>query len=285
MSGFLTDAIDSLAVIITNNNPIEQSDYYGEDGLLRCGKCHTRKEGIYNFGEKLGEKKMPCLCKCKSEELDKQKEEERKWQFKRKCERLRKDGIADPSYLAQTFSKDDGRNPKISKICWEYAEHWDEMKADNIGILFYGSVGTGKSFQACCIAHALIDKGVSVCVTNFPRILNKLQGFGEDKQTFLDQLNRYDLLVIDDLGVERDTSYSVEQIFNIIDARSRSGKPLIVTTNLSLSDLKNPSSLEYSRIYDRILEMCPIKLKITGESRRTINTAEKCERAKRILGL
>ena len=96
----------------------------------------------------------------------------------------------------------------------------------------------------------MIDKQVRASVTNFPRILNKLQGFGEDKQEFLDKLSRYDLLVIDDLGVERDTSYSVEQVFNVIDARSRTGKPLIVTTNLSLADLQNPSSLGYARIYD-----------------------------------
>ncbi|MFR6094661.1 MAG: ATP-binding protein [Dysosmobacter welbionis] len=118
-----------------------------------------------------------------------------------------------------------------------------------------------------------------------PRILNKLQGFGEDKQEFLDKLSRYDLLVIDDLGVERDTSYSVEQVFNVIDARNRTGKPLIVTTNLSLADLQNPSSLGYARIYDRILEMCPIRLKLAGDSRRTQNAQERRDKAKRLLGL
>lgn len=134
-------------------------------------------------------------------------------------------------------------------------------------------------------SNALIDKQVRASVTNFPRILNKLQGFGEDKQEFLDKLSRYDLLVIDDLGVERDTSYSVEQVFNVIDARSRTGKPLIVTTNLSLADLQNPSSLGYARIYDRILEMCPIRLKLAGDSRRTQNAQERRDKAKRLLGL
>mgnify|MGYP007061853519 CR=1 FL=1 len=78
---------------------------------------------------------------------------------------------------------------------------------------------------------------------------------------------------------------SVEQVFNIIDARSRSGKPLIVTTNLSLTDLQNPPSLGYARIYDRILEMCPIKLKLSGDSRRTVNAAARRDRAKEILGM
>ena len=187
--------------------------------------------------------------------------------------------------VSQNFTQDDNRNARISDVCRRYVEHWPEMKADNIGILFYGGVGTGKSFLACCIANALIDKQVRASVTNFPRILNKLQGFGEDKQEFLDKLSRYDLLVIDDLGVERDTSYSVEQVFNVIDARNRTGKPLIVTTNLSLADLQNPSSLGYARIYDRILEMCPIRLKLAGDSRRTQNAQERRDKAKRLLGL
>lgn len=277
-------AVDTMAAAHRQNNPPEPEDYRDEEGLLCCGKCHTRKEGVYDFGEH-GKKVLPFLCKCQTEERDRREAEEKQRKFREECERRRKDGITDPSYLVQTFDQDDGRNQKTSEVCLKYVDHWEEMKADNIGILFYGGVGTGKSFLACCIANALIDKCVRVSVTNFPRILNKLQGFGEDKQEFLDKLNRYDLLVIDDLGVERDTSFSVEQVFNIIDARSRSGKPLIVTTNLSLADLQNPPSLGYARIYDRILEMCPIKLKLAGESRRTQNAAERRDKARKILGL
>lgn len=283
MAGVFENAMDAIAENARKNNPPDAQDYVDEEGLLCCGKCHTRKESFYNIGGDT--EKFPHLCQCQSEERERQEKEEERRRFREECERRRKDGITDPSYLVQTFAQDDGRNQKISDVCRKYVEHWDEMKADNIGILFYGGVGTGKSFLACCIANSLIDKCIRVSVTNFPRILNKLQGFGEDKQEFLDKLDRYDLLVIDDLGVERDTSYSVEQVFNVIDARSRSGKPLIVTTNLSLTDLQNPSSLGYARIYDRILEMCPIKLKLAGESRRTQNAADRRDKAKRILGL
>lgn len=283
MGNIFAATVDALAAKARANNEAEE-DYRDEEGLLCCGKCHTRKEGVYDFGD-AGKKILPFLCKCQTEERDRLEAEEKARRFRQECERLRKDGITDPSYLKQTFDQDDKRNQKISDVCRRYVDHWPEMKADNIGILFYGGVGTGKSFLACCIANALIDKQVRASVTNFPRILNKLQGFGEDKQAFLDKLGRYDLLVIDDLGVERDTSYSVEQVFNVIDARSRSGKPLIVTTNLSLADLQNPPSLGYSRIYDRILEMCPIKLKLTGDSRRTQNAQERRNRAKEILGL
>ena len=106
-----------------------------------------------------------------------------------------------------------------------------------------------------------------------------------ERQKRIDRLQHYSLLVIDDLGVERDTSYSVEQVYNVVDTRARSGKPVIITTNLSLKDLENPPSLAYKRIYDRVLEMCPIKLKLAGESRRTVNAAARRDRAKEILGM
>ena len=123
-------------------------------------------------------------------------------------------------------------------------------------------------------------------MTNFPRLLNAIQGtFDEERQRRIDSLQRYSLLVIDDLGVERDTAFSVEQVYNVIDTRARSGKPVIITTNLSMKDLQNPPSLAYKRIYDRVLEMCPIRLKMVGESRRAGNANERRDLARRLLGL
>lgn len=280
-----TDVLESIAQNARRGHE-RAGDYRGEDGLLYCGRCRTRKEHRLELDTDPPKVvTVPVMCKCEEERQEAQRKEEERIKFRQDCERLRRDGITDPSYLVNTFAQDDNRNPAVSDVCRKYVDHWDEMKADNIGILFYGGVGTGKSFLACCIANALIDRCVKASVTNFPRIMNRLQGFGEDKQSFLDKLNRYDCLVIDDLGVERDTSYSVEQIYNVVDARSRSGKPMIVTTNLSLDDLRNPSSMGYARIYDRVLEMCPIKLKLAGESRRTVNAAARRDRAKEILGM
>lgn len=240
-----TDVLESIAQNARRGHE-RAGDYRGEDGLLYCGRCRTRKEHRLELDTDPPKVvTVPVMCKCEEERQEAQRKEEERIKFRQDCERLRRDGITDPSYLVNTFAQDDNRNPAVSDVCRKYVDHWEEMKADNIGILFYGGVGTGKSFLACCIANALIDRCVKASVTNFPRIMNRLQGFGEDKQGFLDKLNRYDCLVIDDLGVERDTSYSVEQIYNVVDARSRSGKPLIVTTNLSLDDLRNPSSMGY----------------------------------------
>ena len=70
------------------------------------------------------------------------------------------------------------------------------------GLLIWGDVGTGKSFFAGCIANALLEKGVPVLMTNFSRILNTLTGMHfEDRNQFINNLNRYSLLIIDDLGI------------------------------------------------------------------------------------
>jgi DNA replication protein DnaC len=277
---------DSLAAQSRNN--YEEGDYTDSEGFLCCGKCHTRKEFVITLPEGFGQervKRVGVACQCKKEEMEKEKAAREREEFNRRMIMLQKDGITDPAYLRYTFDNDDMRNPEVSQVCRKYVENWDDMMKDNIGILFYGGVGTGKSFLACCIANALLEKLVTVSVTNFPRILNRLQGFDEERQAFIDKLQRYKLLVIDDLGVERDTSYSVEQVFNVVDTRSRSGMPLIVTTNLSMEDLKNPPSLAHSRIYDRVLEMCPIRLKLVGESRRTGNAIDRRDKARKLLGL
>jgi DNA replication protein DnaC len=277
---------DSLAAQSRNN--YEEGDYTDSEGFLCCGKCHTRKEFEITLPEGFGQervKRVGVACQCKKEEMEKEKAAREREEFNRRMIMLQKDGITDPAYLRYTFDNDDMRNPEVSQVCRKYVENWDDMMKDNIGILFYGGVGTGKSFLACCIANALLEKLVTVSVTNFPRILNRLQGFDEERQAFIDKLQRYKLLVIDDLGVERDTSYSVEQVFNVVDTRSRSGMPLIVTTNLSMEDLKNPPSLAHSRIYDRVLEMCPIRLKLVGESRRTGNSIDRRDKARKLLGL
>lgn len=270
----------------------EPEDYVDEDGFLCCGKCHDRKQMDVTLptglspGEDGKTIRVGRLCKCGQEKAERERQERERQEFETRMERLRRDGITDPAYLKHTFAQDDQRNPKISDVCRKYVDNWAEMKAQNIGILFYGDVGTGKSFLACAIANALLERLVSVSVTNFPRILNSLQGsFDDERQKRIDRLQHYSLLVIDDLGVERDTSYSVEQVYNVVDTRARSGKPVIITTNLSMKDLENPPSLAYKRIYDRVLEMCPIRLKMVGESRRASNASDRRDAARRILGL
>ncbi|NBH73966.1 AAA family ATPase [Clostridiaceae bacterium] len=199
------------------------------DGLIHCKKCHgSRQTVVPRFGGS-GYFMPRCLCPCKQ----------------------KAQGLPDRYLYDYTFANDNGQNPAMEKT-HAYVEHWKEAYRDNTGLLLFGDVGTGKSFFAGCIANALLDRDVPVLMTNFPSILNRQTGvFAEDRLAFIASL-----LVIDDLGVERNTEYAMEQIFTIIDSRYRSKKPLIVTTNLKLEEIKNPPDLAHARIYGRILERC-----------------------------
>lgn len=271
---------------IANTDTADPTDYTDEQGFLVCGKCHTRKQAEIQWPDNDGSsypRKVPVPCKCLAAQIAARDAEEERVQHEAYISRLRSNGIPDPAYRKHTFANDDHSSPKVSDVCSRYVANWEQMRDKNIGILFYGSVGTGKSFFACAIANALIEQGISAMVTGIPKILNQLQTFGDAKQEVLDKLQHCRLLVIDDLGVERDTSYGLEQIYNIIDTRSRANLPLIVTTNLDLPDLENPEEVQYKRIYDRILEMCPIRLKLAGKSRRIENADERKRIAREIL--
>ena len=98
-------------------------------------------------------------------------------------------------------------------------------------------------------------------------------------RTMYDEL---ELDILDDFGMERGTEYGLEQVYNVIDSRYRSRKPLIVTTNLTLEELQNPEDTPHARIYDRLIEMCS-PVCITGENFRKAKAREKMEQLKMLL--
>ena len=184
--------------------------------------------------------------------------------------------------LNWTFENDNGRSPQI-RHAHRYVEQWQIMRAENLGLLLWGGVGTGKSFLAGCIANALMEQEVPVRMTNFARILNELNGSFSSRNEVIDKLCRYPLLIIDDFGMERGTEYALEQIYNIVDSRYRSRKPLIVTTNLMLDEIRHPQDTAHARIYDRLLEMC-VPVSCIGVSFRKETAQEKLERLKLLIG-
>ena len=163
-------------------------------------------------------------------------------------------------------------------------QNFAQFREQGKGLLLFGSVGTGKTFHAACIANALIDTGVPCLVTNFARIANTVQGLFEGRQEYYDSLNKFPLLVLDDLSAERKTEYMQEIVFNVIDARYRAKLPLIVTTNLTREELMHPADITYQRIFSRLFEMCT-PIEIAGTDRRHDALKKDIAATKQLLGL
>ena len=257
----MKNSLDTIIEGLIQNVPRSDKEYVGSDGLLRCTVCDKRTETIINvFGK---DRKVKCICDCRKNELNEYKEIEKA----QEREKVKKVCFMQSNMADWTFANDDKQNKELSNAMLQYAEQFADFKKSGTGLLLYGSVGTGKTYYSACIANELIDKGYSVLMTNFSRLINQLQGKFEGRQEYIDSLNEYSLLIIDDLGAERNSEYMQETVFNIIDARYRSGLPFIITTNLSMNELMSTDSITHKRIYDRILERC-YPIKVSGNSRR-----------------
>jgi DNA replication protein DnaC len=148
----------------------------------------------------------------------------------------------------------------------------DDMK----GLLLYGPPGTGKTHLAACIANALMARYVPVLFTS----VIELTGLFEDELgEVLRRMRSAKLLVLDDLGAERSTDFKVEQVYNVVNSRCNDMKPMIVTTNCTLDEMRGEKDLRYRRIWERVRSMCrPVRM--DGESWRKRRTVEAIKRMK-----
>lgn len=261
---------------------LREGEYLDKSGLLYCNKCRTPRQKRIEILGKIMEPR--CMCACQTADYERREQMRKHREFLDMVSRNRSIGLPDPELRKHTFENDLGYNPKQTEMAKNYVRHWEELQETASGLLLWGSVGTGKSFLAGCIANALLDKGVPVIMTNFARLLNRLTDmYAGDRNAYIDSFKRYPLMIIDDLGVERNSEFAREQVFSVIDSRYRSQLPMIVTTNLSLQELQHPADLSRARIYDRILERCT-PIRVNDQNIRERNKKANIESAKQILG-
>ena len=257
----------------------KEGEYLGDDGLLYCGKCHTPVQCRKEILGKL--RTLPCTCKCRQEEMRRQKEEDEAQERMNTIRRLKSTGIQERHLLDWRFDVAE----ETDTIRWakHYVENWRKVRDKNLGLLLWGDVGTGKSFVAACIANALLEQAVPVLMTNFSRILNQMGAmYTEERYQYIASFNHYSLLIIDDLGIERSTEYAKEQVYAVIDERYKANLPLIITTNLTIRELRNPATVADARIYSRVLEMCT-PVQVSGGDRRQAVSRNKQELVKDVL--
>ena len=244
-----------------------EGDWVDSDGLLVCGKCGQKKEKILRPAwwdtDTLGVSgtKVRQLCKCDLEEMERQKEELEKVEAKLMVRRLRDASLMDRRFSQSTFEncKDTEENRDNIALCKRYAKNFDTMLEKNQGLLFHGPVGTGKSYAAACIANDLMARGIPVIMTSFVKLLEVTNDKWMEED-IMGKLSTSKLVIFDDLGAERGTEYANEKVYNFVDTRYRSGKPMIITTNIDLQDMMAAEDIRSTRIYDRIFETCyPVK--------------------------
>ncbi len=158
------------------------------------------------------------------------------------------------SNLSYEYYKDDDLVLFMDAVntCKKFIENFESIYQN---LFFYGTVGSGKSFLSGCVAKELIEKGRSVLYfssSSFFETLSQLtygfrnkNGLGEA----CDDIYNCDLLIIDDLGAEVTGNYTSSQLFSCLNERHIRHKSTVISTNLSLEELR----VRYSdRIFSRI---------------------------------
>lgn len=294
MEGFNPYAImKTVAANGLRNQTRNDGDYEDENGILICGKCGEPRQRFMLFDdptdddpEHKSELKVVTMCRCEREEEEREKRKEEAAKDMEKIQRLRNASLLDEKLRGATFGafKVTKYNERNLKLCRRYAMKFDQMVEKDQGLIFWGSVGTGKSFAAACIANYLLDQKVPVVMTSFVKLLEVFQSGRDEETSILNRLGYAKLVIFDDLGAERGTDYALEKVYNIVDSRYRKSLPMILTTNLTIEDMKSEVDMRYRRIYDRVFETC-YPMQFTGPSWRMKEASRRYKDMEELLGV
>ncbi|MBQ7972527.1 MAG: ATP-binding protein [Lachnospiraceae bacterium] len=150
---------------------------------------------------------------------------------------------------------------KATQKAEEFVQAFDY---DYRNLLFYGTVGTGKSFLSNCVANALLEKGHSVIYFSAAGLFERISEYtfqkgGKDASVNpFDDIYNCDLLIIDDLGTELTNSFVTSQLFACLNERHLRRKATIISSNLNLEELRERYS---DRVFSRITsnyELCKL---------------------------
>lgn len=146
----------------------------------------------------------------------------------------------------ETFRETE-QNANALRIALRYVEKYDEMHGKGKGLFFSGPCGTGKTHLAAAISISLIQKSIPVVFTTLIDLLAKIRAtFRDDSRYSEDEITEayrsVSLLILDDLGKESPTDWTLSTLYSIINDRYERKLPLVVTTNYTDEQLINALS-------------------------------------------
>ena len=205
----------------------------------------------------------PCLCREQAIQRN-------------RLERLFRECRIPVRFRGKTLDKTDrGLCPKGFDVSAAYVRDWEKHRTDGRGLMLVGPVGCGKSHLLYAVLQELVRRGVSGFGQTVPDLLDELRPGNGDSDEKLRLLREIQLLLLDDLGAQRDTEWVTERLFVILNARYNAMLPTLITSNLTLEELDKAPG--WKRITDRILEMCDV-VRLDGPSHRVRIAKERRER-------
>ena len=129
------------------------------------------------------------------------------------------------------------------------------------GLYFYGLPGRGKTFLANCIANEILSCQIPLLYKKYDKLIAQIQetySSSENTSELIQLITNVDVLILDDLGVEKPSDDAGSKLYQIIDGRLAQGLPTVITSNFSLGELGNryADTMLGKRIASRIAELC-----------------------------
>jgi len=222
----------------------------------RCGCGQSVK-----YWEKVDE----AMAKAGADRLELKERNERR----EKAERLFNESKMGARFKSRTFKnfKVDSQNAKAFEAVKRYSDNFRKHADQGFGFMLSGSYGTGKTHLVAALATDLINKGIPVIFGTMISLLGKIrQTYGEgwrreDELEILETYSTVDLLIIDDLGKEKVSEWSLEKLFSIVNTRYENNLPIVITSNYDIETLIdkltiNGNSDIADSLVSRLHEMC-----------------------------
>lgn len=214
---------------------------------------------------KYWKEKDEAKAKLEAEKLELQKQNELNEKVKKLFDRSKMGA----RFKTRTFEnfKVDNQNAKAFDAVKRYSDNFRKHADQGLGFMISGSYGTGKTHLAAALAIDLMNKGIPVIFGTLITLLGKIrQTYSEnwqqeDELEILEAYSTVDLLIIDDIGKEKVSQWSLEKLFSIVNTRYENNLPIVITTNYNIETLidkltiNNNSDVAESLV-SRLYEMC-----------------------------